>query len=53
MNLPENGENIDYDHSFFTISPQDGSSNFISVYTTIKELESSLKKPKHQCQEEK
>ena len=45
MNLPENGENIDYDHSFFTISPQDGSSNFISVYTTIKELESSLAKP--------
>ena len=45
MNLPENGENIDYDHSFFTISPQDGSSNFISVYTTIKELESSIAKP--------
>ena len=45
MNLPENGENIDYDHSFFTISPQDGSSNFISVYTTMKELESSIAKP--------
>lgn len=45
MNLPENGENIDYDHSFFTISPQDGSKNFISVYTTMKELESSLAKP--------
>ena len=45
MNLPENGENIDYDHSFFTISPQDGSKNFISVYTSMKELESSLAKP--------
>lgn len=45
MNLPENGEDIDYDHSFFTISPQDGSKNFISVYTTMKELESSLAKP--------
>ena len=45
MNLPENGENIEYDHSFFTISPQDGSKNFISVYTSMKELESSLAKP--------
>jgi len=45
MNLPENGEDIDYDHAFFTISPQDGSKNFISVYTTIKELESSIAKP--------
>ncbi|WP_158546359.1 MULTISPECIES: SseB family protein [unclassified Catenibacterium] len=45
MNLPENGENIEYDHSFFTISLQDGSKNFISVYTSMKELESSIAKP--------
>ena len=38
MNLPESGENLEYDHSFFTISPQDGSKNFISVYTSLKEL---------------
>ena len=45
MNLPESGENLEYDHSFFTISPQDGSKNFISVYTSLKELKSSLAKP--------
>lgn len=45
MNLPENDVNNEYDHSFFTVSPQDGSSNFIAVYTTIKELESSIAKP--------
>ena len=38
MNLPENGENIDYDHSFFTISPQDGSSIFIVPITCAKEV---------------
>ena len=54
MNLPESGENLEYDHSFFTISPQDGSKNFISVYTSLKRIKKAvLRNLKHQCQEEK
>lgn len=44
MNFPVEGDN-EYDRGFLTISPQDTDATFIAVYTTIKELESSIPKP--------